>query len=124
MGTSISLSITIILKVFHVLEYLLVAGNVCLAVVGLEFPLVHKGAELLFKLPSMTLGETWTKKSILEFLEHGTDIVGLAELVDTGLCGVSSNIILSLAKHRAKSRTYLGNLRYDMSLSNLALTPL
>ncbi len=41
--------------------------------------------ELLLKLSGTTLGKTMAKKSNLEFLVGGKDIVGLAELIDAGL---------------------------------------
>ncbi len=46
---------------------------------------LFEGAKLLFELPGATLGKTWAQKSILKFLVHSTDIMGLAELVDAGL---------------------------------------
>ncbi len=61
-------SITIVHEVLHLLEDL-VAGNICLVVVGLEFPLVFEWAYLLLKLSSAALGEVWCKKCDLEFPE-------------------------------------------------------
>ncbi len=55
-------SITIIIEVLQLLEDLLVTSNIHLEVVVLEFPLVLKGTDLLFKLSSMVLGETWAKE--------------------------------------------------------------
>ncbi len=68
-GVGIDSSITIFPEVLHLLKDLLVADNLHLKIVGLEFPLALEGAKLLFGLPKAALGKTWTKKNIMKFLE-------------------------------------------------------
>ncbi len=78
-------SINIVLEVLYLLEDILVAGNVHLEVVGLEFPLALKRTKLLLKLPGMALGKTLTIKHKLEFLGGRVDILHLVELIGVGL---------------------------------------
>ncbi len=84
-GTRVDSSITIILEVLNLFEDLLVGGNVHLEVIGLKFPLVLEGAQLLFKLSGVALGGAWSKKHELEFLEGSVEVAGLAKLIDAGL---------------------------------------
>ncbi len=60
-------------------------GIIHLEVVVLEFPLVLEGTELVFKVPSVVLGETCVKKCKVELPVCGADIVGLAKLVNVCL---------------------------------------
>ncbi len=100
---------------------LLVVSDVRLEVVVLVLALVLEGTQLLLKLLGLALSKTQSKKCGLEFLIGSAEIVGLAELVNTGLCRGLLDNELEFALHMAESTTYLGNLRSYICSSNLAL---
>ncbi len=55
------------------------------------------------------LGETWSKKLELEFLECGANIAGLVELVDTGHCsGVGYNDLEFSVSHSLVKEVFRG----------------
>ncbi len=81
----IDTGIAISLEVLHLLEYLLVSGNVRLEVTVLVFPFVLEGTELFFELSSASLGEAGSKESEPQLQVCSAEIAGLAELVNAGL---------------------------------------
>ncbi len=82
----IDASVTIILEVLHLLVDLFVVSNLHLEDLVLVLMSVLKGAQVLLELPCLVLGKTRSKERGLEFLVGGTGIVGLAELINAGLC--------------------------------------
>ncbi len=67
-STRVNSIITIMLEVLHLLEDLLMAGNVYLEVISLVLTLVLEGAQFNLELPSAMLGKAWSKECNLEFL--------------------------------------------------------
>ncbi len=113
-------SVTVILEVLHLLVDLLVAGNIELKVVLLVLALVLEVVQIFFQLSGAALGKTRAKKRGLKFLEGGTNIAGLAKLVDADLCRGLFNDTFELCITCSKVTAYLGERRSCLSSSNLA----
>ncbi len=126
MSTSawVNASVTAVLEVLHLLVDLLVVNKIGLEVVLLVFALMLEVVQIFFQLSGAALGKTRAKKRGLEFLEGGTDIAGLAKLVDADLCRGLFNNKLELCITRSRVNGILGGMQVMHLFKQLGINPI
>ncbi len=77
---------------------LLIPGNVHLEVVVPILPFIPEGPKFVLKLSGTSLSKAGPKEHDPQLLVSGTDIAGLAKLINAGLCSCILRDNLELSK--------------------------